>query len=270
MKKPNVDAIIKRTKTFMVKHSPEILTGVGIAGMITTTILAVKATPHALELIEEEKRNRSEEYFDEELQEWCGAPMTPVDVVKVAWKPYLPAVITGVTSTACLIGSVSVSSRRTAALAAAYHLSESTLSEYKDKVIQTIGEKKEKTVREKISEERVEQNPVPKTVTVNLEKEGTLFMEPLSKRYFKSDVEVIRRAVNKINARILNDISGYVPLNDFYDEINLDHTDLGYDLGWNTSHLLKLDFDLVKTDDDKALWVIYYENAPKYKYDSIF
>lgn len=264
MKKPNVEALVKSARTFVVKHSPEILTGVGIAGMITTTVLAVRATPYALELIEE----RHEQLYP--LDEENEIPVPPVEIVKACWKPYLPAVITGVTSTACLIGAVSVSSRRTAALAAAYHLSESTLSEYKDKVIQTIGEKKEKTVREKISEERVEKNPVPKTVTVNLEKEGTLFMEPLSKRYFKSDVEVIRRAVNKVNARILNDISGYVSLNDFYDEIDLDHTDLGYDLGWNTSHLLKLDFDLVKTDDDKALWVIYYENAPKYKYDSIF
>ena len=257
MKKPNVEALVKSARTFVVKHSPEILTGVGIAGMITTTVLAVRATPYALEIIDEKQNEKDDD-------------LTPVEIVKYCWKPYLPAAITGVTSTACLIGAVSVSSRRTAALAAAYHLSESTLSEYKDKVIQTIGEKKEKTVREKISEERVEQNPVPKTVTVSLEKEGTLFMEPLSKRYFKSDVEVIRRAVNKVNARILNDISGYVSLNDFYDEIDLDHTDLGYDLGWNTSHLLKLDFDLVKTDDDKALWVIYYENAPKYKYDSIF
>lgn len=98
-------------------------------------------------------------------------------------------------------------------------------------------------------------------------------MDPLSKRYFKSNAETIRRAVNKINERILNDISGYASLNDFYDEINspqLEHIDLGYDLGWNTGHLVKIDFDLVKTEDDKALWVIYYENAPKYKYDSIF
>lgn len=267
MKKPNVDALVKSTKKFMVKHTPEILTGIGIAGMITTTVLAVKATPYALELIDE----KHEELYPMDEDNEISVP--PVEVVKACWKCYIPAAVTGITSTACLIGATSVSSRRTAALAAAYQISESALSEYRDKVVQTIGERKEKTIREKVSEDRVEKNPIPKNTTVTIESEGTLFMCPLSKSYFRSNAETIRRAVNKINERILNDISGYASLNDFYDEINspqLEHIDLGYDLGWNTGHLIKIDFDLIKTDDDKALWVIYYENAPKYKYDSIF
>lgn len=264
MKKPNMEAIVRNAKTFMVKHSPEILTGVGIAGMITTTILAVKATPHALELVNEKHDELYPDDVDNEIA------ISPVDVVKSCWKCYISAAITGVTSTACLIGAVSVSSRRTAALAAAYHLSESTLSEYKDKVIQTFGEKKEKTVREKVSEERVEKNPLTKNEVVITEKGETLFMEPLSKRYFKSDIELIRRAENRLNKQILTDITGYVSLNEFYDEIGLDRTDLGDDLGWNTGHTIDLDFDLIRTEDDKALWVIYYLNAPKYKFDDLF
>ena len=50
--KLNINRVMKSTKHFVVKHSPEILTGIGIAGMITTTVLAVKATPKALEEIE--------------------------------------------------------------------------------------------------------------------------------------------------------------------------------------------------------------------------
>lgn len=264
MKKPNMEAFVKSAKTFMVKHSPEILTGVGIAGMITTTVLAVKATPHALELIEEK---HDELYPDDEDKEIA---ISPVDAVKSCWKCYIPAAITGTTSVACLIGAVSVSSRRTAALAAAYHLSESTLSEYKDKVIQTIGDKKEKAVREKISEERVEKNPITKNEVIITEKGETMFMEPLSKRYFKSNIELIRKAENRLNKQILTDITGYVSLNEFYDEIGLDRTDLGDDLGWNIEHTIDIDFDLVRTEDDKALWVIYYRNAPKYKYDDLF
>ncbi len=264
MKKPNMEALVKSAKTFVVKHSPEILTGMGIAGMITTTILAVKATPRALELVNEK---HDELYPDDEDREIA---IPPVEVVKSCWRCYVPAAITGITSTVCLVGAVSVSSRRTAALAAAYHLSESTLSEYKDKVIQTIGEKKEKTVREKVSEERVEQNPIAKNEVIITEKGETLFMEPLSKRYFKSDIELIRRAENRLNKEILTDISGYVSLNEFYDEIGLDRTDLGDDLGWNIDHTIELDFDLIRTEDDKALWVIYYTNPPKYKYDNLF
>ena len=53
MNKQNVSGLVKNLRTAMEKHSPEILTGIGIAGMLTTTILAVKATPKAIRIIEE-------------------------------------------------------------------------------------------------------------------------------------------------------------------------------------------------------------------------
>ena len=47
--KLNVSKLCKDAKVMVSKRSPEILTGLGIAGMITTTVLAVKATPKALD-----------------------------------------------------------------------------------------------------------------------------------------------------------------------------------------------------------------------------
>lgn len=55
MPKQSLASIAKGVRTAMKKHSPEILTGIGIAGMITTTVMAVKATPKALILLEEKK-----------------------------------------------------------------------------------------------------------------------------------------------------------------------------------------------------------------------
>lgn len=55
MDKKTIAATIRNMQTAVKKHSPEILTGIGIAGMITTTVLAVRATPKALILIEEKK-----------------------------------------------------------------------------------------------------------------------------------------------------------------------------------------------------------------------
>ena len=71
---------ISDSKQFLGKHSPEILTGLGIAGMLTTTILAVKATPKALKLIE----NKKKELNTDEL--------TALQTIKATWKPYMPAV----------------------------------------------------------------------------------------------------------------------------------------------------------------------------------
>ena len=95
--------------------------------MVTTTVLAVRATPKAIELIEAKKK---EEQVDS---------LPPVEVVKTAWKCYLPATITGVVSMACIIGSCSVSARRSAVLATACKLSETAFTEYQDKVVETIG-----------------------------------------------------------------------------------------------------------------------------------
>lgn len=255
MSKPSPASFLKRVEATLTKHSPEILTGIGISGMITTTVLAVKATPKALMLLEDARYEK-------------GSALKPVEKVKAAWKPYVPAAVTGTVSIACLIGANSVHTRRTAALAAAYQLSETALAEYREKVVETLGEKKEKAVREKISKDRVEKQPVSTSEVYITNKGDTLFLDPLSKRYFKSDIELIRRAENNLNKQMLQDISGYVSLNDFYGEIDLAYTDVGYDLGWNTDKLIDLDFHPVMTEDGKPCIAIDYITPPKYQFDS--
>ena len=157
MNKPNMTALFKDIRMAVSKHSPEILTGLGIAGMITTTFLAVKATPKVLDIIEDKKK---------ELGLDQSENLRPVEVVKVAWKPYIPAVITGVTSVACLIGANSVNVRRNAALATAYNLSTTALAENNHQKIETIGVSKEKEVRDKIAEDSHKQEPVKQLVIV--------------------------------------------------------------------------------------------------------
>lgn len=254
MGKTNLTTIAKDIRKFASKRSPEILTGIGIAGMITTTILAVRATPKALELIEEQKE---EESVDE---------LSSFEVVKVAWKPYIPAMITCVVSTACLIGASSVNTKRNAALATAYKLSETALSEYRDKVVETIGEKKERIVRDKVAEERVKKNPVSKNEVIVTGNGKTLCFDPISGRYFMCSIETIKKAENTLNKQMLHDISGYVSLNEFYDELGLDHTSVGNDLGWNTNQLIDIDFSSQLNDNGEPSVVLDYLVAPKCDY----
>lgn len=254
MGKTNLATIVASTRQFVSKRSPEILTGIGIAGMISTAVLAVKATPKAMELIEEKKR---EEWLDK---------LSPVEMVKVAWKPYIPAIVTCVTSTACLIGASSVNAKRNAALATAYKLSETALTEYREKVIETIGEKKERTVRDKVAEERVKKNPVSKNEVIITGNGKTLCFDPISGRYFMCSIETIKRAENTLNKQMLHDISGYVSLNEFYDEIGLDHTSVGDDLGWNTDKIIDIDFSSQLNDNGEPSVVLDYLVAPKYDF----
>lgn len=252
MYKPRVSTVIKSIQKSVTRHSPEILMGIGIAGMVTTTVLAVKATPKALRLLEEARRESDD-------------GLTGTDKVKVCWKCYIPAAVTGVVSVSCLIGASSVNNRRNAALATAYKLSETALTEYRDKVVETIGEKKEQLVREKVAEEHIKKNPVSKNEVLITQKGETLCYDSISGRYFKSDIDKIKKTVNDLNRRMLNDM--YISLNEFYYELDLDGIGVGDDLGWNIDNgFIDIDFGSQLADDGTPCVVINYSLAPRYDY----
>lgn len=257
MNKTDVTKFIRGVKKSVIKHTPEILTGVGIVGMFTTTVLAVTATPKALRLIEEKKE---QEQIDE---------LPVLEVVKVAWKPYIPAAVTATLSTACLIGASSVSNRRNAALAAAYALSKADFKEYKEKVVEVIGEKKEQQVREEVSQKKVNENPSGNNVVYITGKGSTKFFDPQSGRWFEHDIEKIRKAVNKLNRDMLSD--NYISLNEFYDEIGLAHTDLGDRMGWNISTgLIEIAFSPCMDEDEKPCISLDYLYPPEYDFAKLY
>lgn len=254
MSKVNVSGLIKSSKNTLKKYGPEILTGVGIVGMVATTISAVRATPKALMLIEEKK-------LDLDVDE-----LKPVEVVRTVWPCYISPVALGVISILCLVGANSVNARRNAALATAYTISETALKDYREKVIETIGEKKEKVVRDAIAKEKIEKDPVSKKEIIITNNGDSLCYEPLSGRYFKSDIEKIRKAVNKLNRQLLFD--SYVSLNDFYDGIDLAGTKIGDDLGWRVEQsLLEVEFSSQLTEDGTPCLVMNFLTAPVYDYN---
>ena len=260
MNKEQVTNFIKGLQTKVTKHSPEILTAMGIAGMVTTVVLAVKATPKALEKIEEAEQEKGEE-------------LTPVETVKTAWKPYIPVAATGVASVACLLGAHSVHTKRYTALTAAYHLSTTAFSEYRDKVIETIGEKKEKVVHDNIAKEELKKNPVSQQQVFLTKRGTTLFFDPLSGRYFTSDIDRIRRARDELNYKMTGGMEMYVSLNEFYDAIELPRIDLGNTIGWtvNKGGMIDIHFSAqFVEDEDTTCTVIEHLVPPKYGFDKYF
>lgn len=255
MNTSSVTKFFKNVQLTMAKHSPEILTGIGIAGMIGTTILAVKATPKAIKLCEQVKHEKEEP--------------TKLDYVKATWKCYIPTAVTGTTSIACLIGASSVNARRNAALATAYKLSETAFVEYKDKVVETLGEKKEQVIKDKIAKEKIEKDPVTSKEVIVTDKGTTLCYDGLFGRYFKSDMETIKRAENTLNRHIVS--YEYASLNDFYRELGLGPVNIGNDLGWRLDDgQIEIDFSSQLADDGTPCLVIMYNVAPKYDYDKFF
>ena len=256
MSKEGLKRTIKSAGRVLTKYSPGILTGIGITGMIGATFMAVKATPKALYLIESKK----EEVEVEEL--------TPVETIKTCWKCYIPATLTTVVSAVCLIGASTVSAKRNAALATAYSISEAALREYQEKVVEVIGEKKEKAVRDAVAKDQIERDPVTKSEVVIIDSNSnTLCYEPLSGRYFKSTIDKIKKAEIKLDRQMIQEM--YVSLNDFYWEIGLDGTDLGDKMGWNLSKgYMDLSFSSQLADDGTPCAVIVYGIPPVYDYQN--
>lgn len=259
MSKLNVSEFIKTTKHMISRKSPEILTGIGIAGMITTAVLAVKQTPKALKLIELKK---------EQLNLKPEDKLTVKETVAAAWKPYVPPVVTGVVSISCLIGANSVNLRRNAALSAAYHLSEAAMVEYKDKVIETIGKNKEKTIRDKVDKAALEKNPPVNSEIIVTGDGDTMCFDRHSGQYFKTSIDKLKKIENELNAMLLR--QDYVSLNDFYDMMGYNHTELGDELGWNVAKgLIEFSFSS-QLYKDKPCLVLNYSVAPQHDYDRMY
>lgn len=243
-------SVVKDVQRAMKKHSPEILTGIGIAGMITTTVMAVRATPRAVKLLERKQLTSPD-------------VLKPKDIVQTTWKCYIPAAITGAASVACLIGASSVNVRRNAALATAYTLSESALKEYQDKIVETIGEKREKEVRDSIAKDKLDRAHIEDRNVIVTGNGETPCYDPLTDRLFKSDIETLRRAENKLNKQMRDEMC--VMLNEFYSEIGLDECGLGEKLGWDIDKgYIDLDFSSQLDKNGTPCLVLGHHNPPRY------
>lgn len=255
MSKSALSNFCKVARASIAKHSPEILTGIGITGMITTTILAVKATPKATMIIEKRKKEIETDN------------LTVVETVKATWKCYIPAAVTCALSVSCLVCASKTNLKRNAALATAYKLSETALSEYRDAVVETIGEKKEHEVCEKAAKKRIKNNPVTKSDVIMTDKGNTLCYDSLSGRYFYSDMDALKKAENELNRKIINNM--YQSLNDFYDLIGVEYSRIGDELGWNLDKgTIELTFSSLVSDDGRPCLVVDFNRPPEYDFST--
>lgn len=247
---------INDSKNFLGKHSPEILTGIGIVGMGCSVVAAVRATPKAMTLVEQKK------------QELDVNHLTPKETFLAVWKPYIPSVVTFMLSAGCIIGASTINYKRNAALGAAYALSERTLIRYRDKVIETLGEKKEHQIRDKVAQDDIDKNqPSPNQIIVT-SKGNTLCKDMISGRYFRSDIETIKQTINKLNRRLTYD--HYISLNEFYGELGLDDIKNGDLMGWNLDNgLIEPSFNACITENDEPCIVFDVDISPKYDFDKL-
>lgn len=270
MKKPNVMKIFNTVKKAVEKKSPEILIAFGIAGMITTTVLAVKATPKAMGKIKEAEKNKKEEFDRDHGYSELDTmfKLTKPEVVKATWKCYIPAAISGAASIACIVGANTVHSKRNAAIATAYKLSEKALTEYKEATIEEVGEEKAKAIKDRVAQKQLDNNPVNDSQVIITGNGKQLCYDGVSGRYFESSIQEIETAVNKINRSLNYDM--YVSLSEFYDELDLEHTDISDELGWNLDDgLVEISYGTMIAKDNRPCITLEYHVAPKYDFSKL-
>jgi Family of unknown function (DUF6353) len=224
--------VIKTLKS----NSPEILTALSVSGVITTAYFTGKAAYIASEIINDnEKAEGKIEDFKARFKE----------NTKQTWRLYIPAGVSGTLTIVCILGSSRASGRRTAAAVTAYSIGEKAFTEYREKVVEQIGRNKEQTIRDQIAQDSVLK--IPKSTEVIITGKGDILCcELYTRRYFRSDMESLRKAQNDINARIVNEF--YVVLDEFYDIIKLTYTSQSSRLGWDSDKLMELTFSTVLSE----------------------
>lgn len=242
--------LARRTSKLVTDNSPVILTAIGVTGVVTTAFLTGRATIQAAERIQDHNK-------DMDINDlW----MPSKERAKLVWKCYIPPAVAATLTIAAIICANRVGTRRAAAVAAAYAISEKAWTEYRDKVVETIGKKKDEEVRAAVAQDKVSQNPSEGSQIIVTKDGSVLCYEAFTGRYFLSDMETLRRAENEVNYEVLH--HDFATLSDFYDRIGLEHTTLSDDVGWSSDKLLELKTSAVLTETGKPCLVVDFRVMP--------
>lgn len=243
--------LFEAAKAYYDENSPAILTGLGVASIFGSIIFSIQATVKATEAVEEKKKELGKE------------KLSVKETIRTTWKYYIPTALTAATGTACIVGANSVNTRRHAAIAAAYSLSEAAATEYKDKVKEIVGENKEGDVRAAIARDRIAVDPPSTSEIVFTGKGETLFRESITQRYFKSDIEKVRRIENDLNREMRS--SNTISVNDMLYALGVpsNHKVLA-DIGWDIDrHPIEFIFVPVMTEEMGVCIEIDYRYNPE-------
>lgn len=218
----NAKPIIDRLRTNINIHKPEIYLGIGMALMTSSVVLGITATPKVMSIIKEREQEE-------------GCKLTALETVQATWKNYVPTVVTLVLGGVCIVSGTKMQNSRYAAVAAAYKISENAFSELETKVVEEIGHKKMKNIKDEIAKDNIEAHPIDDRVVFLTNSGGALCYDIISDRYFRADIDDIKRRVNDFNEDLLNEM--FMSLNDFYYMINLPPLEaIGDLLGWDVMY----------------------------------
>ncbi len=202
--------LVGKSRLFFKRNGSTILTIIGAAGVVTTTVLAIKATPKAVLLLEEAKKEKGEE-------------LDILEKVKVAAPIYIPTVVSGLSTITCIFGANYLNKRQQASLVSAYALLDNSYKEYKNKVKELYGKEIDDDITEHIAQDKYKER--------DIKNDEVLFYDKLSGQFFTSTLVKVKEAEYYLNREI--HMAGWAELNDFYEYLDMDNYEGGEALGWS-------------------------------------
>lgn len=208
-----MNSLLSKSQTFVKRNSATILTCVGAAGVIATSVTAVKATPKALLLLENAREEKGEE-------------LTKLEKVKIAGPAYIPSIVMGTATLACIFGANVLNQRNQASLMSAYALVDNSYKEYRKKVDELYGIEAGEQVRAGIVKDKYEEE-----APVELADGELLYYDFYSGRYFEATPAMVQRAEYEVNRTLMLDDGVF--LNEWYQLIDLEPLEYGWNFGWS-------------------------------------
>lgn len=247
-----INVLNSKVALIVRKHAPEILTGLGIASFIGSTVMACKATSKVSDVLDEHKEEMEtikevEHNYDYSKQEIIKLKSeklvkTSLELVKL----YAPATGLAVLGTTCVLSGYGIMHKRNAALGAAYAFVSGKFGEYRDRVREELGEEKDKQFyhglkTEVVSVEETDENGKKKKVKKEVEVVDpasgiSLYakvFDEASKKWVPNaemNLAFLRNQQNWFNDRLHT--NGHVFLNEVYDALGLPRTSAGAIVGW--------------------------------------
>ena len=245
----------KKVELKAIKHSPEILAGVGVVGVVGSLVMACKATTKLSDILEDSKEQldkikevAADPAYEEKYSQDDAKKDTTITYVQTAMKVtklYAPSVILCASSLGCLLASNSILKKRNAALSAAYMTVDKSFKEYRKRVADRFGEEVEKEIRYNIKAEEITKvdedgNEVTETVKVmdgtddpNSYSDYARFFDE-SCAAWQNDAEY-NLTFLKAQQQYANDLlkaRGRLFLNEVYRMLGIDETKAGQVVGW--------------------------------------
>ena len=252
-----MNKLITNSKVFFKRNSATILTVVGVAGVVATSVMAVKATPKALRAIEEAKEEKGEE-------------LTRFETVVAVTPAYIPAVVVGATTIACIVGANVLNKRQQASLMSAYALVDQSFKDYKKKVIELYGEDADAQVKGAIVKDKYGEREF------DLEDGKRLYYDMYSEQYFEATPYMVKLAEYELNRKNISDGAAY--LNEWYSLLDLEPLEHGWDFGWSPAmnyeryweEWISFNHSTVVMDDGLEVIIVEFTTEPVFGFETYF